>query len=120
MLGFTNSWSWFLITVVLLVKATVFAKHGSITPPGGTSFAGTRVWGAMIQTDPEMAFLLGRDFYRVPQGVNGTAADNARSRNKHGQAMVKQLPFQVDMWPSVFSSSCPNRPTKGCFDRQFL
>jgi hypothetical protein len=112
-----------LFLVVLLsylqISVTVHGRKDSL-PVGGTPFAGTRVWGAMIQTDPEMAALLGRDFYRVPQGVNGTAADNARLRNKHGAEMVKQLPFHVDMWPSVFSSSCPNRATKGGYGTQLL
>lgn len=79
----------------------------------GTVFANTTVWAAMILTDPMTAGVLGRDFYRVPQGVNGTAVDNAYRRIEHAKATVKTFPFPVDMWWSVYAPECPGRKTKG-------
>lgn len=71
------------------------------------------VTGAMIFTDPNTAGLLGRDFYRVPQGVNGTAVANAQARVSHGKKFIEELPFPVESWWSVFAQSCPWRTTKG-------
>ena len=79
----------------------------------GTKFANTTVWGAMILTDPMTAGVLGRDFYRVPQGVNGPAVDNAYRRIEHAKNTVKTFPFPVDMWWSVYAPECPGRKTKG-------
>ena len=79
----------------------------------GTAFANTTVWAAMILTDPMTAGVLGRDFYRVPQGVNGTAVDNAYRRIEHAKETVKTFPFPVDMWWSVYAPECPGRKTKG-------
>jgi hypothetical protein len=77
------------------------------------TFANRTVYGAMIFTDPSTANLLGRDFYRVPQGVNGTALDNANRRLAHGKQFISELPIPVESWWSVFAQSCPWRPTKG-------
>jgi len=77
------------------------------------NFANRTVYGAMIFTDPNTASLLGRDFYRVPQGVNGTATENALARLAHGKQMIAGLPIPVESWWSVFAQSCPHRPTKG-------
>ena len=80
---------------------------------GGTNFANTTVWGAMIQTDPTVAGLMGRDFSRVPQGVNGTAVDNAWARIDHAKQMTTDLPFNVEFWWSVYAQSCPHMSNKG-------
>lgn len=61
----------------------------------GTHFAGTTVWGGMIQTDPKMSSMLGRDFHKVPQGVKGTPVDNANIRLENGRKMIAELPFHV-------------------------
>jgi hypothetical protein len=83
------------------------------TTTRGTKFANTTVWAAMILTDPMTAGVLGRDFYRVPQGVNGTAVDNAYRRIEHAKQTVKTFPFPVDMWWSVYAPECPGRKSKG-------
>lgn len=78
------------------------------------NYANRSVYGAMIFTDPNTANLLGRDFYRVPQGVNGTALDNANARVAHGKKIIAEMPFlQIESWWSVFAQSCPLRATKG-------
>lgn len=64
----------------------------------GTKFANTTIYAAMILTDPLIAEVLGRDFHRVPQGVNGTARENAERRMEHAKETAKQLPFAVDFW----------------------
>lgn len=76
-------------------------------------FANRTVYGAMIFTDPATANLLGRDFYRVPQGVNGTALDNANARLAHGKKFIAEFPIPVESVWSVFAQSCPWRTTKG-------
>ena len=53
-------------------------------------FGNHSVTGAMIFTDPNTAGLLGRDFYRVPQGVNGTAVENAQARVAHGKKFIEE------------------------------
>eukprot|EP00596_Hydrurales_sp_CCMP1899_P004193 CAMPEP_0119039714 /NCGR_PEP_ID=MMETSP1177-20130426/9336_1 /TAXON_ID=2985 /ORGANISM="Ochromonas sp, Strain CCMP1899" /LENGTH=251 /DNA_ID=CAMNT_0007003925 /DNA_START=550 /DNA_END=1305 /DNA_ORIENTATION=- len=80
---------------------------------GGTKFANTTVWAAMIQTDPTVAGVLGRDFHKVPQGVNGTAVDNAWARVEHAKKMTVDLPFNVAFWWSVYAPNCPSRNAKG-------
>ena len=80
---------------------------------GGTKFGNTTVWGAMILTDPTVAGLMGRDFSRVPQGVNGTAVDNAWARVDHAKEMTKSLPFNIEFWWSVYAQSCPHMVNKG-------
>jgi hypothetical protein len=67
----------------------------------------------MIQTDPAVANLMGRDFKQIPQGVNGTQVDNAVLRLENGRKMAAELPFPVEFWWSVFAQSCPFRKTKG-------
>lgn len=45
------------------------------TLSGGSDFilfANKKIFGAIINTDPMIATVMGRDFYRVPQGVNGS------------------------------------------------
>lgn len=64
----------------------------------GTKFANTTVYAAMIMTDPMVAAVLGRDFHRVPQGVNGSAAQNAEWRLQNGKITAKELPFHVEFW----------------------
>lgn len=80
---------------------------------GGTKFANTTVWAAMIQTDPTVAGILGRDFHKVPQGVNGSAVDNAWARVEHAKKMTIDLPFSVSFWWSVYAPNCPTRNAKG-------
>lgn len=102
---------------LLLLLVRLFARQGGpqqfqgMDP--GTLFGNVRVWSAMIQTDPSMAALLGRDFHKVPQGVKGTAEQNAWQRVELGRNMTRELPFRVDFWWSVFGGSCPHRLTKG-------
>lgn len=70
----------------------------SAKPLIGTKFANTTVYAAMILTDPDIAEVLGRDFHRVPQGVNGTARQNAEKRIFHAKQTAMNLPFAVDFW----------------------
>lgn len=67
-------------------------------PLTGTKFANTTVYAAMILTDPDIAEVLGRDFHRVPQGVNGSARANAEARIAHARKTTVELPFAVDFW----------------------
>lgn len=67
----------------------------------GTKFANTTVYAGMILTDPTIAEVLGRDFHKVPQGVNGTARYNAEMRILHAKETAKQLPFAVDFWYDI-------------------
>lgn len=64
-------------------------------------------------TDPMIAAVLGRDFHRVPQGVNGTAMQNAEWRILNGRKTISELPFHVSEWYSLHAPPCPNRPAKG-------
>ena len=79
----------------------------------GTKFANTTVWAALIQTDASVAGIMGRDFNRIPQGVNGTANQNAWIRVDHAREMTANLPFHVDLWWSVYSRNCPGKNNKG-------
>lgn len=110
------------LALALLVLATRAAreKHRDVSNAAALAgvqryipFANRSVYGAMIFTDPATANLLGRDFYRVPQGVNGTALDNANARLAHGKNFIAELPIPVESWWSVFAQSCPWRTTKG-------
>jgi hypothetical protein len=82
-------------------------------PYKGTKFANTTVYGAMIMTDPMISAILGRDFHRVPQGVNGSTAQNAEWRISNGRKTISELPFHVDEWFSLHAPACPNRQNKG-------
>lgn len=64
----------------------------------GISFANRTVYAEIILTDEVIADVLGRDFHRVPEGVNGTAKDNALRRHKNAQLLASELPFHVDFW----------------------
>ncbi len=79
----------------------------------GQEFAGRTVYSAIINTDPKMAMVLGRDFHKVPQGVKGSPVSNAYQRLEQSRRMTSELPFQVETWWSVFTSSCPHTTTKG-------
>jgi cell division protein FtsI/penicillin-binding protein 2 len=68
----------------------------------GTKFANTTIYAAMILTDPAIAEVLGRDFHKVPQGVNGTARQNADARVQHAKMTASGLPFAVDFWYIIF------------------
>ncbi len=85
----------------------------SVTSARGYPFAGHNVYGIIINTDPKMARIMGRDFHKVPQGVDGTPAANANKRIEHSKAMTAQLPFPVETFWSVFTQNCPKRKTKG-------
>ena len=51
----------------------------------GQRFANQTIWATMILTDPMTANILGRDFHRIPQGVNGTQIENAWRRVENGK-----------------------------------
>jgi hypothetical protein len=106
----------FLLIVLLLqycsisVQQSRDSKHDSIK---GTRFANTTVYAGMILTDPMIADVLGRDFHRVPQGVNGTAKANAEWRIENGKKTAAELPFKVEFWYSLHAPACPKRKNKG-------
>jgi len=109
-----------LMLLVLLLLLTMQTQGGKGGESGTeayvskhTLFANKTVWCAIIQTDPATANILGRDFHRVPQGVNGTAVDNALLRIENGKYLASTLPFAVEFWWSVFVQPCPQRPSKG-------
>ena len=79
----------------------------------GETFAGRTIYGAVINTDPKMSMVMGRDFHKVPQGVKGSPASNAMQRLEQSKNMAAEMPFTVESWWSVFTSSCPNTATKG-------
>jgi hypothetical protein len=79
----------------------------------GEEFAGRTVYSAIINTDPKMAMVMGRDFHKVPQGVKGSPVSNAYQRLDQSRRMTSELPFPVETWWSVFTSSCPHTTTKG-------
>jgi hypothetical protein len=79
--------------IILVLKIGTSQK-----PLSGTKFGNTTVYAGMILTDPTIAEVLGRDFHKVPQGVNGTARSNAEMRIEHAKQTAKQLPFAVDFW----------------------
>lgn len=64
-------------------------------------------------TDPDVAGVLGRDFHKVPEGVNGTAVDNALARVSHGRELAKEIPFPINVWWSIHAISCPVSRTRG-------
>ena len=80
---------------------------------GGENFAGRRVYGAVINTDPKMSMVMGRDFHKVPQGVKGSPASNAIKRLEQSRSLAAKMPFTVESWWSVYTQSCPNAATKG-------
>jgi len=86
---------------------------GGETSGRGASFADHNIYSAIISTDPKMARIMGRDFHKVPQGVDGTPANNANKRMEHAKAMTAQLPFPVETWRSIYTQNCPKRKTKG-------
>jgi hypothetical protein len=79
----------------------------------GTRVGNITVFGAMILTDPDISSILGRDFHKVPQGVNGSTAQNAEGRIQNGKYTASQLPFDVQFWFSLHAPPCPNRKNKG-------
>ncbi len=90
-----------IITVmVLLLQYFAASKHSSAdgNPYKGTKIGNVTVFGAMILTDPDISAVLGRDFHRVPQGVNGSTSQNALWRIENGKHTASQLPFNVDFW----------------------
>lgn len=96
--------------VVLLCLLSVDSSHSSETY---TKFANKTVYSGIILTDIVISTHLGRDFHKVPQGVNGTQSHNAQLRHENARATVKQLPFAVDEWTSIYAPPCPNRKNKG-------
>ncbi len=91
------------ILIFLAVITVVRSKHNAVEPNPykGTRIGNVTVYGAMILTDPDISSVLGRDFYRVPQGVNGSANQNAHWRIENGKQTASQLPFNVDFWYSI-------------------
>jgi hypothetical protein len=90
----------FLIFCLLLFINSIICKPGGqeLNPYKGTKIGNVTVYGAMILTDPDISAVLGRDFHRVPQGVNGTTSQNAQWRIENGKHTASQLPFHVDFW----------------------
>ena len=94
-------------------------QHGHSNRQGGQAsgrghpFAGKNIFSLIIRTDPKMARIMGRDFHKVPQGVDGTPANNANKRLEHSNEMIAQLPFPVEPFYSVYTQNCPSRKTKG-------
>lgn len=86
-----------LLLVLVLLSIDSLAERQTY-PLIGTKFANTTIYAAMIMTDPMVAAVLGRDFHRVPQGVNGSATQNAEWRLKNGINTAKELPFHVEFW----------------------
>jgi len=78
----------------------------------GQRFANQTIWATMILTDPMTANILGRDFHRIPQGVNGTQIENAWRRVENGKKMTESLPFKVTFWWSIWTQPCPQTVTK--------
>ena len=95
----------------LLQALTLCSYAGSLGV--GTFLGGKQVYSGIINTDPMIADVLGRDFHKVPQGVNGTAAENAHSRLRNSKELVNQVPFAVESWFSIYAPSCPGKPSKG-------
>lgn len=67
-------------------------------PYPGTFFGNRTLHAAIIVTDPHIAAVLGRDFHKVPQGVNGSAAQNAQWRIMNAHRTIAELPFPVEIW----------------------
>lgn len=102
-----------LCLICLFSQVVVSQKQHNVKLTHPTIFANTTVYSAMILTDPMISGLLGRDFHKVPEGVNGTAVENAKARIAHGKQTASLLPFKVEFWYSLYASSCPNRKNKG-------
>lgn len=103
-------WLLLLFTFIACSQQQPADKGGFIR---GTPFANTTVYAAMILTDPMIADVLGRDFHKVPQGVNGSASSNAKWRIQNGKNTAAELPFRVDFWYSLHAPGCPRRKNKG-------
>lgn len=91
----------FIVFIIFfLLHYFAASKHNAaeINPYKGTKIGNVTVFGAMILTDPDISAVLGRDFHRVPQGVNGSTAQNALWRIENGKHTANQLPFNVDFW----------------------
>ena len=85
-----------------------------VVPLGDPTFFGSKqLYGAIINTDPAIAEVLGRDFHKVPQGVNGTAKENALTRIENSKTMIGTLPFRVESWSCMYAPSCPGKPGRG-------
>ena len=71
----------FIVQVFVIISSlqSVLGNKHHIQPvtPVSTFFANHTLFAAMISTDPSLANILGRDFHKVPQGVNGSASENA-------------------------------------------
>ena len=100
------------ITALLGCCSVIFGKSNDLLS-GGTKFANTTVWAAIIQTDPTLSGVMGRDFHKVPQGVVGTTTENALKRHGNARNMTQKLPFPVVPWMSVYAANCPFRNGKG-------
>lgn len=98
-----------LIFTLLLFLSSIKISFAGI----GTYFANTTVYGGIILTDPTIAEVLGRDFHRVPQGVNGTQQDNAYMRHENAKRLMEELPFSIETWYSIYAPPCPRRKNKG-------
>jgi hypothetical protein len=96
-------------------KENLLSQHlgANVFREGGEIFAGRKVYGAVINTDPKMSMVMGRDFHKVPQGVKGSPASNAIQRLEQSRNVAAQMPFTVESWWSVYTQSCPNTATKG-------
>ncbi len=116
MMMMSNYW---IFVFVIFFSITLFGSEYNrlITPADamvtGTMLGGKLVFSAIINTDPMIAGVLGRDFHKVPQGVNGTQRDNALLRIENSKLLIKQLPINVDSWLSIYAPPCPDRPSKG-------
>jgi hypothetical protein len=102
--------SYRLLVFAILLLALDFSTSGKIS---STMFADKKIYGAVINTDPQIASVLGRDFHRVPQGVNGTATENANQRLQNSKILISSLPVAIDSWWSVYAPSCPGKVSKG-------
>jgi hypothetical protein len=113
-----------LILVILYIIIAIYGnlcegrpggndKEININPYKGTKIGNVTVFGAMVLTDPDISAVLGRDFHKVPQGVNGSTSQNAEWRIRNGKETASKLPFNVDYWYSLHAPACPNRKNKG-------
>ena len=96
-----------VISVVMMITVMVNSLGKSVI------LSDKVVYSAIIVTDPLLADVLGRDFHRVPQGVNGSATDNARYRWTNSRELIAMLPLHVQTWHSLYTSSCPERVSRG-------
>ena len=84
----------------------------SVTSARGYPFAGHNVYGIIINTDPKMARIMGRDFHKVPQGVDGTPAAN-RERETHPAPPCSTRPARTSLLAcrhSPAAAAVHNRP----------